>query len=315
MHPVFTEAEMAELRRANDVLRKIPRVRMLSAPARAIAHALTLLAITVVRPQIRRLGLTVENRRVAALGREVGVRVLRPCGAVRGVHLDMHGGGWCTCTAEVNDRPNAELVQALGIAVVSVEYRHAPKARVTEIIDDCETAAVWLSENVQADFGTDALTIGGDSAGAHLAACVLLRRPGLFRAAMLHYGIYDLSGSEAFRNAPRDTLIFHGPTMLACLEKLTEERTEDERRDPEISPAFADLGGLPPVLMIAGDGDPLVEESRHLHARWQEANGNSELLIVPEAPHAFSRLPIEVAKKTHDYAHTWLARYFPAASQ
>lgn len=313
--PVFTEADLTELRRANEVLRKVPRVRMLSAPSRAIAHALTLLAVAAVRPSIRKLGLRIENRRAGARGREVGVRVLWPDEPARGVHLDIHGGGWCTCTAEVNDRPNAELARALGVAVVSVEYRHAPKARVPDIIDDCETAALWLSENAPSVFGTDALTIGGDSAGAHLAACVLLRRRVPFRAALLHYGIYDLSGSEAFRRAPRDTLIFHGPTMTACLEKLTEERTQEERRDPAISPAYADLAGLPPALLIAGAGDPLVEESRLLHARWQAANGNAELLIVPEAPHAFNRLPIAVAKKTQDYAHAWLGRHFSAASQ
>ena len=313
--PHFTSADLDELRRANAVLDRMPRIRMLSAPSRVIAHALTVIAVNTVRPAIRRSGVRVEQRKVSALGRDVGVRILRPSDSPRGVHLDIHGGGWCTGTAEINDRPNAELVKDCGVAVVSVDYRRAPKCTVPEIVDDCETAAAWLFENAGREFGTKSITIGGDSAGAHLAACTLLRRPGTFRAALLNYGIYDLSGSDAFRKARPDTLVFHAPTMLPCLQKLTAERTEDGRRDPAISPAFADLNGLPPVLLVVGDNDPLKEESRHLHARWQEANGNAELLIVPEAAHAFNRLPIAVARKTSAYAHGWLGRYFSAASQ
>ncbi len=313
--PVFDRSDLAELRRANTVLKRMPRVRMLSAPSRAIAHAVTLIAVQAVRPSIRRTGLRIETRRVSALSREADVRILRPEGALRGVHLDIHGGGWCTGTAEINDRPNAALAKDCGVAVISVDYRRAPKFKVPEIVDDCETAAAWLVDNAKNEFGVDSITIGGDSAGAHLAACTLLRRPDAFRAALLNYGIYDLSGSEAFRRVRADTLIFHGPTMLACLHKLTEDRTDAERRDPAISPLFADLSDLPPVLMVAGSDDPLVEESRALHARWDEASGNSELLIVPEAPHAFNRLPIAVARKTEAYAHAWLKSHLSAVSQ
>lgn len=313
--PVFDDGDLEELRRINQILSHMPRVRMLSSPARAIAHALTLLAVTTVRPQVRRSGVAISMQEVSALGRSVPVRVLRPHGPLRGVHLDIHGGGWCTGTAEINDRLNVSLAKECQIAIVSVEYRRAPKVRVPEIVDDCETAAAWLFAEGLSQFGVEHATIGGDSAGAHLAACTLLRQPFPFRAALLNYGIYDLSGSEAFRRAPPDTLLFHGPTMLACLEKLTEERTEEERRDPAISPVFADLSGLPPVLMIAGSADPLVDESRALHERWQAANGNSELLIVPEAPHAFNRMPIAVARKTESYAHAFLSRYFSAVSQ
>jgi acetyl esterase/lipase len=313
--PVFTDDDLADLKRAKSWLARMPRVRMLTAPSRAIAHAVTVIAVHFVRPAIRKTGVQIETRTVKALGREVAVRILRPAGAVRGVHLDIHGGGWCTGTAEINDRPNAALAKDCEVAVVSVDYRRAPLCRISEIVDDCETAAAWLSAHAQDEFGARALTIGGDSAGAHLAACTLLRQPLPVRAALLNYGIYDLSGSEAFRRAPLDTLIFHGPTMLACLHKLTEERSDEERRDPAISPAFADLKGLPPVLMVSGADDPLIDESRKLHARWQAANGNSELLVVPEAPHAFNRLPIAVARKTEAYAHAWLKRHLSAVSQ
>lgn len=313
--PAFTPDDIEGLRRAKAWLARVPRVRMLSALSRNIVHTLTLLAVRAQRPANRGLGVRIEERRVSAGGHDVAVRILRPEGLLRGVHLDIHGGGWCAGTAEMDDRPNAALAHDCGVAVVSVEYRRAPRHRVPEIVDDCETAARWLFANAGSEFGTEAITIGGESAGAHLAACTLVRCPGPFRAALLWYGIYDLSGSEVFRRAPADTLVFHQPTMLACLRKLTEDRTDDERREPAISPAFADLAGLPPVLLIAGGDDPLFEESRALHARWQQANGNAELLVVPDAPHAFNRLPVAAARKTNAYAHDWLRVHLSAASQ
>ena len=66
------------------------------------------------------------------------------------------------------------------------------------IRDDCETAAAWLVQNAKKEFGTDALTIGGESAGGHLTAVTILRmrdRHGYtgFRGANIVYGAFDLS--------------------------------------------------------------------------------------------------------------------------
>jgi acetyl esterase/lipase len=91
--------------------------------------------------------------------------------------------------------------------------------------------------------------------------------------------------------------------------------TDEQRRAPDISPAFADLSGLPPALMIGGTDDPLLDESEALRARWHGANGNADILLVPGAPHAFNRLPVGIARKTEDFAHAWLSERFSAHSQ
>jgi acetyl esterase/lipase len=231
------------------------------------------------------------------------------------VHLDIHGGGWCAGNAQMNDQPNSALAVACQVAVVSVEYGRAPEVSIAELIDQCEAASAWIAENAQREFKTDRVTIGGDSAGAHLALCVLLRRPRRFRAALLYYGCYDLSGGAGLRNAPRKTLVFHAPSMLSCLHLLTPGMSDEERRDPKLSPLYADLKGLPPALLISGTGDPLHTESVQLYARWRAAGADTRLLEVPEAAHAFNRLHIEVARKTETYAHAWMSNYFSAVSQ
>lgn len=313
--PIYSLSEIAELQRMNARLAWLPRVRMKTWVSRRIAHLVVLVLETFYSRGIGRTGVTVETRSIIAFGKRISIRILRPPGRSRGVHLDIHGGGWCAGNARMNDKPNAALAIACQVAVVSVEYGRAPEHSIRELIEQCEAVAAWLGENASHEFKTDRLTIGGDSAGAHLALCVLLRRPRRFRAALLYYGCYDLAGSNGLRNAPKNTLIFHAPTMLGCLHLLTPGMSDEERRAPEISPLFAELKGLPPALLISGMADPLHTESVQLYAKWRAAGADTRLLEVPEAPHAFNRLHIEIARKTESYAHAWLSNYFSAVSQ
>jgi acetyl esterase/lipase len=313
--PAYSASDIAEIRQANARLARLPRVRMQTWLDRRLAHLAVLALEMFYAPGVRRSGVSIETRSIIAFGRRIWIRILRPPGKLRGIHVDIHGGGWCAGNAEMNDRPNAALALACQVAVVSIEYGLAPACPVRDIVDQCEAAVAWLAENAIREFKTDRMTIGGESAGAHLAACVLLRRPRRFRAALLYYGIYDLAGSEGLRNAPRKTLVFHAPTMLSSLRQLTPGMSDEERRAGDISPLFADLSGMPPALIITGMADPLHGESVDLFTRWRTSGGDAELIEVPQAPHAFNRLHIEAARKTESYVHSWLENYFSAASQ
>lgn len=143
-------------------------------------------------------------------GRRIPLRVMAPDNP-RGVYLHIHGGGWVLGSAEAHDLMMERIADNAGLACVSVEYRLAPEHPYPAGPDDCEDAALWLVRNARAEFGTEALTIGGESAGGHLAAVTLLRmrdRHGHagFRGANLVYGIYDVSmtpSQRAFGNARR----------------------------------------------------------------------------------------------------------------
>src|SRR3954471_9332007 len=109
-------------------------------------------------------------------GRRVPVRVVAPAAATaRGVYLDIHGGGFYMGSPARGDVHNRRLAHALGIAVVSVDYRLAPEHPWPAAPEDCETAALWLLEEAGTRFGTARLAIGGVSAGATLAMTTLLR--------------------------------------------------------------------------------------------------------------------------------------------
>ena len=306
----FDDRELAAARRTNALLAWAPRARIRSRLELIVLQRSLAAMEHLSTRRLRRSGLVVETRRVAARGRSVDVRIIRPPADCRAVYLDMHGGGWAFGTAALDDRLNAELVRTSQFATVSVEYRRVPQHPLSAVIEDCEIAAAWLTANAQREFATSTVFVGGESAGAHLAACTALRarRFGEVAGMLLFYGIYDLSGSASFRSAGRETLVLHGPTLASSLDRLIAFNKIADPRDPSISPLFADLRDLPPALFFVGTSDPLIDDSIRMAELWQDTNGNAELVVVPDAPHAFNRLPTRVSAKTNAYAREWLTK-------
>ena len=65
----------------------------------------------------------------------------------------------------------------------------------------------------------------------------------------------------------------------------------EERRDPGVSPLYADLHGLPPALFTVGADDHLVDDTLFLAARWELAGNDTELVVYPEGPHGCIGMP------------------------
>jgi acetyl esterase len=138
----------------------------------------SLAELTAARRQLDALpGPAAAAERVTGpTGSAVDIQVTLPReGDVQAVHLDIPGGGfYLGPTPSGRDRA-AALAQSLRAAVVNVHYRLAPEAPWPAAPDDCEVAAQWLVEHSHERFGTEVISIGGSSAGATLAAVVLLR--------------------------------------------------------------------------------------------------------------------------------------------
>lgn len=242
-----------------------------------------------------------------AEGRQVPVRVLEPAsGTPRGVFLEIHGGGFYMGWAARSDARNRRLADALGIAVVSVDYRLAPEHPWPAAPEDCETAALWLLEQCESRFGTRRLAIGGGSAGANLAMTTLLRLRdrGLlepFVGAALDYGAFDLSGQT-----PAGRLI--GDEGFLDLY-VGDAR---DRTDPDISPIFGDLTGLPPALLVIGSKDVVFEQSLEMAARLTAAGNEVDLRVYPECPHGFLGMPLAMAEAALGGIEAWLGERFDA---
>jgi acetyl esterase/lipase len=240
----------------------------------------------------------VQDRIIAGPGGDLSLRVFVP-DKVRAVYLHFHGGGFMLGRADHFDELLNPIAKNCQVAVVSVDYRLAPENPYPAGPDDCETAAVWLVENSLAEFGSEKLLIGGESAGANLAAVTLLRMRDRhaftgFSGAVLTYGAYDLSMTPSARNWGERNLILTTRLMQWFHENYVPA---GNYTDPDISPLYADLSGMPPAFFTVGTLDPLIDDSLFMYMRWLAAGNLSELAIYPGGIHAFDAFPIELASQ------------------
>jgi acetyl esterase len=243
-------------------------------------------------------------------GHKVALRVVAPEKA-KGVYLHMHGGGLVFGSSAGQDPMLERIVENTGMACASVEYRLAPENPYPAAWDDCESAATWLVKSAKSEFGTEAIAIGGESAGATLAAATLLRmrdRHGYtgFRAANLAYGNFDSSMTPSQMLAP-DKGILVGRMSIKKFGEAYLPKGVDPR-DPDVSPLYAKLNDMPPAIFTIGTIDPLLDDTLFLHARWIAAGNEAELAMYPGAPHAFNIFPLPQGPAANARIDAFLAR-------
>ncbi len=237
------------------------------------------------------------------------IRILRP-DTVRGVYLHLHGGAMTVGSAAAMDGRNWEFAQACDLAVVSVDYRLAPEHPFPAGPDDCEAAALWLVDAAPDLFGTGRLLIGGESAGAYLAALTLLRlrdrvggRPP-FLGADLCYGGYDVTGTPS-----RTELAGRVPYATgsdANRQLYLPGRSDDECRTGAISPLWAELHDLPPCLVTVGTADWLLDDNLFFANRLAAAGNEVELAVYPSGPHGIESSPTTLGRLARQRIYDFL---------
>lgn len=244
------------------------------------------------------------------------VRIFQPETEVRGVYLHCHGGGWALGAPHHQDPRLERLADATGQVVVSVGYRLSPEDPYPAGPDDCEAVGLAVVESAATRFGTDALTIGGESAGAHLALVTALRlrdRHGFtgFRAANLLYGIFDLRMTPSARRYGRGPQVLTTDSVRWFIEQFAGPADRD---DPDLSPLFADLTDMPPAIFTIGTHDPLLDDTLFMHQKWQAAGLEAVIQIFPDAPHAFDAFDVGVATVAHAAINAFLGDHLPGAA-
>lgn len=249
----------------------------------------------------------------------IPVRIFRPKGKARGLYLHIHGGGWILGNPEMGDATNERLADQFGLAVLSVDYRLAPEHPYPAGPDDCQAAAAWLIDKGLAEFGSDRLFIGGESAGGHLTLVTGLRvrdrlkKGDRLLGLNLVFGWYDVNGTPSQRGNGGHPDMLDPEGLRFMVDCFTPGLDEETRRAPDISPLFANLAGLPPSLISVGSFDHLRDDSLFLAPLLACAGVDVELQVYPDSPHGFMALPTQIAKAFNQRSEIWLERVMKAA--
>lgn len=228
---------------------------------------------------------------------------------IDGIYLHLHGGGFTLGSAHQQDPLLAAIATRCAVVVISVDYRLAPEHPYPAGPDDCEAAALWLATNARREFGTEHLVIGGESAGANLTAVTLLRmrdRHGFtaFRGANLTFGAFDMSLTPSAARWGERNLILSTPIIEWFHNQYAPA---ERRRDPDLSPLYADLTNMPPALFTVGTLDPLLDDSLFMHARWTAAGNAAELALYPGGVHAFTAFPLSIGRQANERIRQFIA--------
>jgi acetyl esterase len=205
-----------------------------------------------------------------------------------------HGGGWVIGDLETHDSPCRFLAHHAGAQVLAVDYRLAPEHPFPAGAEDAIAAYAWVSENA-ARFGTEPgkIAVGGDSAGANLAAvtCLLAREEGAPMPAMqlLIYPVTDCTQEMLSRQTFREGFILTRRDMDYFEDRYLPSGTD--RSDPRVSILQADdISRLSPAYIATAGFDPLRDEGEAYAQRLREAGVPVALRRHPGLVHTFANL-------------------------
>ena len=215
------------------------------------------------------------------------------------VILYIHGGGMIMGSPLTCRRLTSAIVKATGIKILSIDYRLIPEHPFPAQLDDCLDAYKWLLSN---GFNNDQIIIAGDSAGGNLTLTTLLKIRnmgiGLPAGAIPISPITDftLAGDSFFKNAETDPRL----ADIGIFWWLAAYISEEDPSNPYISPLYADLKGLPPILVQASSCEILYSDAARFVEKAKKAETKAILQSWDDMTHVFQGTRYELLSEAED---------------
>lgn len=235
------------------------------------------------------------------------------------VILYFHGGGWVIADSKVYAPSARALARQVQAIVVSVDYRRAPEAPFPAQHDDALASYRWVLQHA-ASLGGDSsrIAIAGESAGGNLAVATAMQARDAGLPLPRHIlSVYPIAGSDL--NTPsyveNSNAMPLNRALMAWFFRYTANSPTD-LMDPRINLVNANLGGLPPVTIVAAQIDPLRSEGEQLAQRLQAAGVSVDRREFPGTTHEFfGAAPlIPAATEAQAYASERLRSAFDGSS-
>jgi acetyl esterase/lipase len=204
----------------------------------------------------------------------------------KSVILYLHGGAYAIGTAASSVGLASDLARRAGTGLVTIDYRLAPEHPHPAAVEDAVAAYGGLLDSGVA---ASAIALAGESAGAGLAAATLvaLKHAGPPQPSgavlMSPWADMTLSGGSISGKAAVDPAL----TPEGLRRRVVDYVGAGDRRAELVSPMFAELTGLPPLLIQAGSHEILLDDATRLAARAAAADVAVRLEVTPGVPHVF----------------------------
>lgn len=226
-------------------------------------------------------GVATQEHWVERAGRRVRVRAFRRAvDTPQAALIYLHGGAWMQGSPETHWDITAGLAAATGRAVFSVDYAKSPEHPFPAAVNDARAVVGWLFDEAQAlALVRESIAIGGDSAGANLAAAMTLDFRGSDCRLQKQLLIYPACDFDIDRPSYRENP--DGPIVTVASMPAVNAMycpSPADLRHPLAAPLLADShAGLPPALVAVAEHDPL-RDSGIAYAEALQAAGVPVLL-------------------------------------
>ena len=210
--------------------------------------------------------------------------------------LYAHGGGYNCGGLNYARILGGKMALFTGLKVVTFDYRLAPEHPYPAALDDCITLWDHLTGE---GYDPDHIIVAGDSAGGNLALCLVQKLKALDRALpkglLLFSPWTDMTCSNHSyeTNFEIDPILTRKYVLSAAKVYVNDQ---GELSDPAFSPINGDLSGFPPVYIMAGKNEILLDDSRKLKDRIEKSGGSVILDIEKSGWHVYQLFPIPQAR-------------------
>lgn len=298
--------------------------------------------LEVARSLQDRLGriLRFVNRRLIVIKNEkfdtVPAAMIVPRDEVRtGIILYLHGGGYVAGGLDYA-KGFASLISAeCGMRVACIEYRLAPEHPYPAALDDAMIAYKYLLNH---GYSHENILIAGESAGGGLCYALALKLRSLSMPMpagiltispwmdLILSGESYVSNKENDPSLSRERLEFFADCYIGAIikstksekvrnTKMSEEEKERLKRDPYVSPLFADFTGMPPSLIFAGGDEILLSDAVSLNNKLLEYGAKSHLVVRQKMWHAYHLYCLKSSQPDFEIMNDFIKKVFPKGSE